>query len=195
MPYGTGMGARGIYLFTVMPPPELAARIEAVRRECADQFGTVRALKPPVHITLFVPFKATDEEAQRLSEMKSWAAQQPPTSLELHDFGFFSKGRTPVLFINVVQDPKLESLNANITTLVRERVEDAPEPEDRPYHPHITIAYRDTTRQMLPALKAAYGEREFRAMFPVPAFFLWKHDGNQWQVIDRFELTAGQITE
>ena len=66
-----------LYMFALMPPPALTQRIEDERRNFAEDYKAIKALKPPVHITLYEPFKDLPEVEKDIAGLRSWAERQP----------------------------------------------------------------------------------------------------------------------
>jgi 2'-5' RNA ligase len=77
----------------------------------------------------------------RLAELKSALAQVEPSgpaAVTVTGFGFFPNPHHPhTMFLAVKADP---ALNAAATNITRALVGLGYEPEDRPWHPHITLA-------------------------------------------------------
>lgn len=178
-----------LYLWAVTPPETLTPEIEALRHEFAANFKSVEALKPPVHITLYKPFKVpepvTSAEAERF---RRWISTQPAFTLELDNFGFFENARSPVVYIVVTPNADLKMLNSGLSQLTRKTFNFDNE-NSNPYHPHITIGYRDIL-PVFPEVKQAYSKRIYHASFQVPDICLFKHNGKKWEVQHRFPLGA-----
>jgi hypothetical protein len=69
-----------LYMFAIVPPVAVAGAVQQERLAFADKYGFVKGLKPPVHITLFPPFKIpvedTAEFEQRMMVLNDWAGMQ-----------------------------------------------------------------------------------------------------------------------
>lgn len=177
-----------LYTFTLMPPPELSLTIAAMRRQFAENFKCQKALRPPVHITLYSPFEASDEEADIFENLKGWASRQPQLHITLRNFGFFERGQHPVLFIDVVKEAALSALRTGLVTRVRQLLPIHKEEKLKPdaFNPHITLGYRDTSLVMLPEMKAAYSRRKFDGAFTARSFYLWRHNTKNWEIVNEF---------
>ena len=89
-----------LYMMALMPPQELTLKIEKIRQEFAAAYQCKAALKPPVHITLYPPYKEhTNHELEVKSSLSRWCAQQKNFILRINGFDAFRKNG--VLFINV----------------------------------------------------------------------------------------------
>ncbi len=179
-----------LYMFALMPPAPLTAEIHTKRLEFAANYRFVRALKPPVHITLYEPFRLGDGIAyafeKDIRQMDRWARTRQPFEIELKDYGFFEHNEHPVLFIDVVKSPHLTDLHRTFPLELRKHLD--MEKRTSPYRPHITIGYRDITVAAFPAIKEEYSLKKFSASFTCASFFLWRHDGSNWQVLHEFRF-------
>jgi 2'-5' RNA ligase len=168
-----------LYMFAIMPPAELAARIHTERQNFAEQYKCVKALKPPVHITLYPPFKHADGLEDTIKGIRNWASLQTKFPVELKNFNFFKNRNSPVIYIDVVANDHLKKLHNEFLDQLKKYM-----PVERPdkYTPHITIGYRDVPPAIFPEIVKAYSPRRFSAAFDVSSIYLWRHDGKNWQV-------------
>lgn len=179
-----------LYMFAIVPPPHLASEIHQLRLEFSEKYGFVKALKPPVHITLFPPFSMahpmTERFEQQIRQLQPWANTCHSFDVALDGFGFFNNPNHPVVFINVTEQLLLQQLHASFvpefTAITGMRF------PQMPFRPHITIGYRDVTPAAFPAIQAAYATRTYNATFACKAFYLWKHNRINWQAIQEFTL-------
>jgi len=178
--------ANYLHLWAIVPPPPIEEQIDAIRKEFAESYGAVAALKPPVHVTLYKPFSVPVPEVKKhIEKLKRWAATQPSFTLELKNFGFFENPRSPVAFIDVIEHPDLESLNTALTEETKQLFELVDKTRQQ-FHPHFTIGYRDLSPQIFPEVKRAYSQRPFTATFDVKHLSLFRHNGKKWEL--RHEL-------
>lgn len=139
-----------LYMFAIVPPAGLGKEIDDLRHEFSENFQCYRALKPPVHVTLFPPFKATADIEQKILPLQKWAGQQLPFILNLHNFSFFENRKNPVLFIDVVKSEQLKNLHSGFLRQIKNYLPPAIEIDKSQYHPHFTIGYRDITPEIMP---------------------------------------------
>lgn len=186
-----------LYLFAIMPPEKLSKEIHDERLTFAEEYGFVAALKSPVHITLFPPFKIPVAEntafESHVSNMQNWADSQHSLTIELQNFNFFDNYGYPVLFIDVLKSPELVKLRSSFL----KELDNYPwiEKSTLPFKPHITIGYRDIDQAVFPTIREVYARRKFKAQFDCNAIYLWKHDGKQWQVFKTFCLNGQEEQE
>ena len=176
-----------LYMFAIMPPADLAQQIDAERRKFSEKYNCFKALKPPVHITLFEPFTLDDRIDKELKGIEQWSAQQVRFEVVLKDYAFFENHASPVVYIALLTNPALSKLHtgfvARLTTDVAVEVIGS-----KSYKPHFTIGYRDIPLDLFPKIKTDYSRRKFEAKFTVSSIFLWRHDSKNWQVYREFPL-------
>ena len=175
-----------LYMFAIVPPPDIAQNIDAERRKFSEKYNCFKALKPPVHITLFEPFTLDEPIDNELNGIDKWATQQAAFEVRLKDYAFFENHVSPVVYLDLVKNQALSKLH---TGLVARLTTDVPvEYRPKAYKPHITIGYRDIPVDLFPKIKTDYSKRKFEAEFMVNSIFLWRHDSKNWQVQREFVL-------
>jgi 2'-5' RNA ligase len=182
----------GLYMFAIVPPPDLEKQIRFEQKRCSERYGTEEALKRPVHITLYEPFKAGIETETQFEVFHKWAAKEKPFRIDLEGFGFFEHPATPVVFIAPTKNNTLSVFRKGFVKQLKNYVD--PPPVRRAYKPHFTIAYRDLAPEKFPAVLTEYSKRPFRGSFSVDSIFLWKHDGKRWHISREYHLGANSST-
>lgn len=176
-------------MFALMPHEELANEVDELRKQFAANFGTKKALQLPVHITLYPPYKATEDTEQELMQLHSWAKGQTAFDIQLINFDFFDNKKSPVVYINVEKNKNLTLLHANFTKQLKKILPFLHDPKTKTiYHPHMTIAYRDVQPEQMPEIKRMYVNRKFEGSFEVKHIHLWKHNGRKWDVLQSYEM-------
>lgn len=122
---------------------------EPVRREVSRRMAGLRERLPKarwvdpaaIHLTLvFLGEVADAKDVDRLAAaLRAAFAPFPPMTLRLSEAGTFPPGRPArVAWLGVDAPDELEDLQAAAVRAAAEAV--GHEPEDRPYHPHVTLA-------------------------------------------------------
>ncbi len=176
-----------LYLTAILPPGPLDEQIREIREEISIQFKVYKALKPPVHITLFRPVQADDAFESRLIRLLSPVALlHDPFEQHLENFDSFNNH---TLYIRAVKNPSLLALQKDIASVYNKNKIDPKEVKGSTgFSPHVTVAYRDLTPEVFAALWNDYKNRKFKRTFKVEKFSLLKHDGNQWNILEEFPL-------
>lgn len=177
---------KALYLIAILPPSEQAGVIDALRRECSEKYQVFRALRPPVHMTLYKPvWLSSEQEDLLIREMRLAGAQQHGFIQEAADFSKFSNR---VLYLRAVPNPELIALQRRIARVFSDSGFDPDGGNNDAYHPHFTLAYRDVTPEKFQEMWKEYQDRRFRITFPADHFSILKHDGKKWQVLEEIPL-------
>lgn len=177
-----------LYLIALLPPPEISEVLHEVRLECSRRFGIYKALRPPVHITLYPPFHAEESFENQLAELlRLGTVEIPAFTQQLENFGSFDR---KVVYINAVKTPELLSLQqAVVSVIVSNRIDPQLEQrKDQPFKPHITIAYRDIPHGMFPLIWKEYKDRQLKISFQAENFSLLTHKKTGWISVEDFKL-------
>ncbi len=184
-----------LYFVAFLLPPKQAEELRAFQRQAAELFHSKRALRNPPHITLLPPFRfpsgkfspAQKGKAQTsLIKRLQTFAERPSTQkllnqleLHLHDFGFFAPR---VVFVKVKPDKALLQLQAELQKATAEFT-GFPAIPTRPFHPHVTVAYRDLSKEQFPRAKRHFEKLSYQADFKPKTFQLLRHQNRNWKVI------------
>ncbi len=71
-------------------------------------------------------------------------------------------------------------------TLDKNQIASVSEQTFRPFHPHITIAFRDLTERHFNSLWGEVEHKSFSGRFTVSSITLLGHDGKSWTAEDDF---------
>jgi 2'-5' RNA ligase len=63
-----------------------------------------------------------------------------------------------------------------------------------PFHPHITIAFRDLKKSMFAKAWQEFSSKKFEAVWQVKVIVLLKNEDNQWRVLKEFALQPNATT-
>jgi 2'-5' RNA ligase len=183
-----------LYMFAIMPPSRISRTIHGKRVEFFQRYKFRKALKPPVHIALLDPFFIPQEYSgsfeKGISHIQDWASNQCPFGIDLHNYNFFDNPRQPVVFIDVVKSEQLANFHCRFTEqLAKYKIKTA---GPRSYKPHVTIGYRDVDPGVFHEIKKYYSAQTFDSTFDCNNFYLWKYNGDNWQVIKTYTLSANE---
>lgn len=175
-----------LYMFAIMPPEEVADTIHKERLVFAERYTCVKALKPPVHLTIYPPFEEKEAIEKEMMSLEAWTALQLPFVIKLKNFNIFKTRFSPVIYIDVDQNPPLQKLRNEFVIRLRRYI--TVSRDFGPYQPHFTIGYRDVPAARLPQIKEEYSIREFNVAFDVKSIFFWKYVNKRWQTIHEFKF-------
>jgi 2'-5' RNA ligase len=177
----------GLYFIAILPPPELAEKVQAIKKEFVEKYDSKEAYRRPAHFTLQAPFEMpeADEEAI-IPPLLSFAKHQQAFTVRLADFNHF---RDDVIFIDVEDPSEMKSLHQNLISFLQNELDFTDGMiKDKNFRPHMTVAYRDLSTKQFHQAWAAFSSRSFDSFFKVNSFFLLKHDDKQWQPLQEFNF-------
>ena len=172
------MSDHNLYFVAIVPGEPVLSEVRAFKEEISEKFASSHALRSPAHITLFPPFKATIQELEELEIfLDSVARETTSFVLGLNGFAAFPPR---VIFVQPESSSELELLYERLSYPLHRMVESRFRP-DRTFHPHMTIAFRDLSRDMFKPAWSDFKERSFKRRFAVRQFELLKHTGTLWR--------------
>ncbi|MCU0383965.1 MAG: 2'-5' RNA ligase family protein, partial [Cyclobacteriaceae bacterium] len=139
--------AEGRYFIAIIPPPEIAEELEAHKHYCALNFQSKASLRSPAHITLVMPFLWKEKKENMLAEkLCAFCASEKPFAVTLENFASFAPR---VIYAHVQSDEVLLDFQQRIARYVKQTFYLLhPNRYDLPWHPHITIAFRDLKKEI-----------------------------------------------
>ncbi|MBK7291736.1 MAG: 2'-5' RNA ligase family protein [Chitinophagaceae bacterium] len=180
---------KNLYFIALIPARELREKINLIKRDFALRFNSKAALKVYPHITLKTPFKCPAKEHVELvnwfSELRNFPKAFP---ISLNGFGTFDNKNSPVVFIKPELSNDLMYLQKELIASFSSLMPDDIHPLDLSYKPHATVAYRDLSPAMFSDSWKEYGNKNFKEIFDVTAFYLLQHDTKKWNIISTLSL-------
>ena len=169
-----------LYFIAIIPDQDLSDRISCLKEEAYELFNTKAALKSPPHITLHMPFRwRTDKEPELISTLEQFNFSNYPLAVEVSNYGYFPPR---VVFLKIVHNNELIALQKALFRFIKSnlKIYNA-NYKERPFHPHMTIAFRDLKKRDFIAAQAHFNSKKFQATFQVNNICLLRHDGQRWQ--------------
>jgi len=178
------------YFIALLPPAQVQAAVNVIKQHFCDRYASRKAQNSPPHITLQPPFEWLDQQIPALEQsLQTFAHSCKPVPVQLSGFAAFAPR---VIYINVVKTPELLSLQADLTSYLQDKlaiIDSAS--KRRAYVPHLTVAFRDLTRQNFDLAWAEFQDQTFDFVFTVPVLTLLVHDGRRWHISTDFALQSG----
>ena len=128
-----------------------------------------------------------DEEMENdlAADVESFTATQVPFKIELKDFDAF---RPKVIFLHVKPSDKLAALRSALEADLLSLQKYPIKPEERPFHPHVTIANRDLMRKDFPEAFKHFTKIAYTQTFLATEVSLLRHEAGGLKVVQNFEL-------
>ncbi|HEY6063330.1 MAG TPA: RNA 2',3'-cyclic phosphodiesterase [Chitinophagaceae bacterium] len=169
-----------MYFIAIVCPPELDKKILQYKYWMKEQFGSVAALKSPAHITLIQPFWLEEnKEANLKSSLELFISDMEELEIQLEGFSHFGKR---VLFVRVQENSSLEELKNQVENYFVRMYGDIIKKDDRPFHPHITIANRDMKPADFEKAWQHFSNKIFKEKFQTQTISLLKLTNGKWNM-------------
>ena len=152
----------------------------------AEHYGSKRALNSPPHVTLQMPFKwRQDREELILQNLNNVAANFSSFLMVLDGFGFFEPR---VVYLSVEESISLKDLHQEVSRSIRLSLKLVNRRGERPFRPHMTVAFRDLKKTQFYLARDEFHERKFCSEVEVDDICLLRHNGESWDIHKRFPL-------
>lgn len=170
-----------LYFMALIPPEPFLGHAGKWKEYFRDQYQSKASLNSPPHITLHMPFKLKPKREVALAEkLQQVAGTFSPFQVALEGFGAFPPR---VIFIDVQKSSEIDKLQLTIKRQMKIefQVFNA-DYRERPFHPHLTLAFRDLKKDKFQEAWSEFQHKEVRYSWLASHFTLLKHDGHRWQV-------------
>lgn len=174
------------FFVALLPPQHIQDCANEIKQYFADRYASSGAQKSPPHITLQPPFEWADSDVSLLEDsLNKFATSRESIPVTLHNFAAF----TPrVIYIDVVQTPELMDLQADLIKYVDNL--GIVDKSHRSFTPHMTVAFRDLTKQNFKVAWREFEKRELHFEFKCHRLTLLLHDGKRWNVKTEFSFAS-----
>lgn len=183
-----------LLLLALLPPQDFQDRVTGIKQHFADNYNSRAALKSPPHITLQPPFEWPADKLPALQECLSIFAQtRVPVPVILSGFAAFLPR---VIYINVLKTPALLTLQAELMAHLETQLSIAdPQSKERPYSPHMTVAFKDLSKQNFKAAWPEFKDRPLQYNFTAGELTLLIHNGSRWNICAEFPFPPASPAE
>lgn len=170
-----------MYYMAVVCPTVVNEKIHQYKEWMRDRFGCTVALKSAAHITLIPPFWLENtKEHDLIDTLNSFHSPTAAFTIALNGFSHFSNR---VIFIAVEENHQLGALRKATEDHFIIPFHDSIKPDDRPFHPHVTIANRDIKPGDFKKAWDHFAQKHFQEVFEANTVSLLKLSPGKWQVI------------
>jgi 2'-5' RNA ligase len=175
------------YFIALIPQESLNEKIMAIKREVAEKYGSRGALRSPAHITLHMPFDLVGtKEKKFLEAFSAYAPAIPAFKTQLENFDCFAPR---VIFISVKPCETLNELQKNVVEFMKRRFSIFNQSDSRrPFHPHVTVAFRDLKKNSFETAWQDFKNRSFNETLFCDAVSLLVLDEKGWREKIRVSL-------
>jgi 2'-5' RNA ligase len=176
-----------LYFIAIVPPTPIYDHALEQKEYFKTHYNSKASLNSPPHITLHMPFRWKEKEENELTaKLEKFSQSNHPISIRLDKFSSFPPR---VIFINVVMNKELEALQKNLQRYCK-RVLNLfnSNYKELPFHPHLTVAFRDLKKPNFQRAWEEFKMKDFQAEFMADKIALLKHTGKVWQVHQEFKF-------
>ena len=171
-----------MYFIALVAPGEINTQVLKWKHFMKEHFGCSVALRSPAHITLLPPFWLEDTKEIELQQiLGSFTSDIAELEIQLDGFSHFGNR---VLFVKVRENLALEQLRNQTENHFIQSFTDVIKKENRPFHPHITIANRDLKPGGFEKAWEHFSKKEFKEAFRAKKISLLKLNAGTWDVIN-----------
>lgn len=184
------MGQSKRLLFVALVPPEsIQNPVTKIKEHFANQYNSSRALNSVPHITLQPPFKWPTENLTLLQKsLQTFAQNCSDFPITLSGFAAFPPR---VIYINVVKTPELLKIQQDLIGFTETTLGIVNPPSKiRPFSPHVTVAFRDLTKQNFRVAWLEFRERSLDLEFTASQLTLLIHNGKLWDIYNEFSFLS-----
>ena len=177
------------FFIALLPPQHIQDYANEIKQHFADHYASRGAQKSPPHITLQPPFEWSDAHISQLeASLNKFAQQQQPIPITLNGFAAFPPR---VIYIDVVKSQALLTLQADLMAYVASNLEIVDKTsQTRPFTPHLTVAFRDLTKQNFRLAWPEFVHRELNFDFTADKLTLLLHNGQRWNIKSEFAFCS-----
>jgi 2'-5' RNA ligase len=170
-----------MYFIAIVLPEEINQSVLKLKHLMLEKFGCKVGLKSPAHITIIPPYWMTEDlEQPLLQDMDFLSKTIPAFSLTLSRFSAF-KPRT--IFIDVPVPESLAFVKKTTERFFKTHTHYKAKIDNRPFHPHITIATRDLHKKAFAEAWPLFENKPFAATFEATGLSVLRHNKKDWDVI------------
>jgi 2'-5' RNA ligase len=170
-----------LYFIAIVAPDEVNQQVLEWKNYMLSQFKCKNALKSPAHITLIPPFNLQPALEKPLTiALEEFARQQSTFPVYLKNFAAFAPR---VIYVQVEPGLPLLQLKKELEVFLLQTNRFPIKIEERPFHPHVTIASRDLKKEDFMAACQYFHGRLYEAVFEAGTISLLGHNGNRWTIV------------
>jgi len=185
----TGDSSAGLYFLAIIPPTPIYEQVHELKLHFSREYHSSHALNSPPHITIIPPFKISPHSVPALVHfLRENAAFFQAYEVLLDGFGCF---KPRVIYIN----PRISQqfTDARNQLLIRFYESFPQQRQDtRPFHPHMTVAFKDLAPTMFSRAWPIVSGMGFSASFRLVELVLLKYDSGKWVVFQNFPLNKNR---
>jgi 2'-5' RNA ligase len=170
-----------MYFIAIVAPEDINQQILKWKNFFKEKYGCSVALRSPAHVTIIPPFWMNEElENDLINSIRDFSNTKIKFEIALKDFGAF----TPkAIFVDVVKSKSLNELYQSFTEFLFTQNKFPIKKEERPFHPHVTLATRDLYKKAFQEAWEIFSTKKYEALWIISGLSLLRHNQKNWDVI------------
>jgi len=170
-----------MYFIALVLPAEINDEVLKWKIFMRDHFDCVVALRSPAHVTLVPPFWMSDNLENKLEDtINQFSQLEGSFEINLKNFSAF---KPHVIYVDVLPSARLETLHTRLLEYLIVSDLFPIKKEDRPFHPHVTIATRDLYKKAFNEAWEIFKKENYEASCRIDGISLLKHNQKNWDVV------------
>jgi 2'-5' RNA ligase len=175
-----------MYFIALVAPEEINRSVLEWKNFMKEHYGCVVALRSPAHITLIPPFWMDENLEKDLENaLTEFSKQNGSFEILLKNFSAF---KPRVIYISVEPNEKSQKLKTDLQRWLVNKTSFPIKEEDRPFHPHVSIATRDLHKKTFHEAWNIFEKKKYEASWQATGISLLKHNEKKWEVIFTSQL-------
>jgi len=175
-----------MYFVALVAPEEINLQVLKWKNFFKEKYGCTVALKSPAHITLLPPFWMNEDlENGLIHSIDEFSAVKNKFEVSLRGFAAF---KPKVIYVDVLKNKILDEFHESLNDFIYSQSKYPVKKEDRPFHPHVTLAARDLYKKAFNEAWGIFSEKKYGASWLVQGISLLRHNKKNWDVIFTSQL-------
>ncbi len=177
----------GKYYLAVVPDGEVQSAATDIKLMFKENFNVKYALKSPAHVTVKMPFNYNEsKEGELIGKLQIFFQDYAPFPLSFNNLDRFGRR---VVYIRVGTSEPLTHIQSELGKFAKTKLNQVIELSDKNFHPHMTVAYKDTKPTKFEEYWEFAKKLKFVHSIDVTSIALLKRLDGRWEVIHMFELS------
>lgn len=169
-----------LYFLALIPPSPVFEEALSIKEYFKEKYHSKGALNSPPHITLHMPFEWKEKKEEKMIRaLEEFCKDKTSFTVSMQNFSCFAPR---VIYIDVKPNEDLIKLQAQLHRFCKTELNlFNAQYRDLPFHPHLTVAFRDLKKEQFTLAWQEFQQKTFSGEFDVDKITLLKHSGVYWQ--------------
>ena len=168
-----------LYFIAIIPAKPSAGIFAKIKNVFEENYNSKAAKRSPPHITIHMPFKFKESKEHLIvSCLKEAVHHIEKFEVTCNGFGRFEN---KLIYVNIPTNSGLIDLHKKVSRNARRELNQIPRSDSRPFHPHITVAFRDLKKKEFTEAWQEFEDKPLKLSFWVNSIWILKHDGKLWE--------------